>query len=254
MMETVAPIIRRKVYEQVAEHLMGQITEGRLKPGDAIPTERDLTRSYRVGRSSVREALRMLESQGLIKSLGSGTFVVDGGHHLLHQSLHLLLALDKVNLQELYEVRKVIEAEAAALAAARRTADNLIRIRQAVEQMAAGLGSQEQFSAADLSFHLEVAAATRNRVITHVMNGIRDLLHRALASVYRIPGTPARVIEEHRAIARAIEAGRADAARREMLQHLARVEDDIRSVLAPAADPGQDRAGSRGVRADHGAR
>lgn len=224
-------ITRRKVYELVAEHLTGQITAGRLKPGETVPTERDLTESYRVGRSSVREALRMLESQGLIRPLGNGTFVVAGDQHLLNQSLRLLFALDKVNLGELYEVRKILEVEAAALAAARRSDEHLRRIEQTIEQMAAGLTSQERFSEADLRFHLELAAATRNRVITRMMEGIRDLLHRSLASIYQIPGSPARTLEQHRDIVRAVAAGSADGARAAMRQHLTRVEQDIRGVL-----------------------
>ncbi len=225
-------IARRKVYELVAEHLVGEMGGGRLKPGDAVPTERDLTQSYRVGRSSVREALRMLESQGLIKSVGNGAFVVAGDQQLLSQSLRLLLALDRVSLHELYEVRKILEVEAAALAAARRTDEHLRRLEQTIAEMAAGLDSQERHSEADLRFHLEVAAATGNRVIMRVMDGIRDLLHRTLASIYQIPGSPARTLEQHRTIAHAIRTGPADAARDAMRRHLVRVEQDIREVLS----------------------
>ncbi len=230
------PITRRKVYELVAEDLVGRITAGHLKPGEGVPTERDLTRSYRVGRSSVREALRMLESQGLIRSLSNGALVVAGDRHLLNQSLRLLLALDEVNLNELYEVRKILEVEAAALAATRRSDDHLRRIEQTLEQMAAGLHSQERYSEADLRFHLELAAATRNRVIVRMMEGIRDLLHRSLASIYQIPGSPARTLEQHRAIVRAVAAGSADGARAAMRQHLTRVEQDIRGVLEDTAE------------------
>src|SRR5437764_15404590 len=72
------PIERRKVYELIADHLLSEIGERRLQPGDVIPPERELTRLYRAGRSSVREALRMLESRGVISSVGSGSFVVSG--------------------------------------------------------------------------------------------------------------------------------------------------------------------------------
>ncbi len=249
-------ITRRKVYELVAEHLLGEMSEGRMKPGDAIPTERDLTQSYRVGRSSVREALRMLESQGLIRSLGNGAFVVTGDRHLLNQSLRLLLALDEVNLHELYEVRKILEAEAAALAATRRSDEHLRRIEQTIEQMAAGLNSQELYSRADLQFHLELAAATRNRVIVRMMEGIRDLLHRTLASVYLIPGSPARTLEQHRSILDAIVSGSPDAARSAMLRHLTRVEEDIHSMRVadprvPGSDEGEEIAGRHSGRPKH---
>ncbi len=72
------PIERRKLYELIAEQLLTQISERRLRPGDPIPTERELTHLYRAGRSSVREALRMLESKGVIEAVGGGSFTVAG--------------------------------------------------------------------------------------------------------------------------------------------------------------------------------
>ncbi len=242
-MAMAGPIERRKVYELVAEQLHRQISSGTLSPGATVPTERALTQAYRVGRSSVREALRMLESQGLIEAVGNGSFVVAGDQHLLNHSLRLLLALDKVNLQELYEVRKTLEVEAAALAAVRRTDEDLGRMEQAIAHMEAGLDVPDRFSEADLRFHLDIAAATRNRVIFHMMNGIRDLLQRSLASVSRIPGSPARFIAQHRAIKDAIAAGLPDTARAAMLDHLARVEEDVRGILA--GPPGGSPAGER---------
>jgi len=233
------PIERRKVYELLAEQLRRQISSGALKPGDGVPTERALTQAYRVGRSSVREALRMLESQGLIEAVGNGSFVVAGEQQLMNHSLRLLLALDKVNLLELYEVRKILEAEAAVLAAVRRSNEDLVRMEQAINHMMAGLDTPDQFSQADLRFHLDIAAATRNRMIFHMMNGIRDPLQRSLASVARIPGSPARFLAQHRAIKEAITAGLPDAARAAMLDHLARVEEDVRSILVgpPGGSP-----------------
>ena len=73
---TYEPIERQKVYELIAENLLAQIAGRRLKPGDALPPERELTQRYQAGRSSVREALRMLESKGLIESVGNGSFAV----------------------------------------------------------------------------------------------------------------------------------------------------------------------------------
>src|SRR3990170_256426 len=83
------PIERRTVYELVAERLLEHISQRRLRPGDALPTERELTQVYHVGRSSVREALRMLQSNGLIKPAGKGVFVVAEFANPLNHSLHL---------------------------------------------------------------------------------------------------------------------------------------------------------------------
>jgi len=226
-----APIERRKVYDQLAERLLARIKERRLRPGDPLPTERELTRLYRVGRSSVREALRMLESQGLIKPAGHGSFVVAEYGNPLNHSLNLLLALKETSLRELFEVRKILEVEAAGLAARRRTAADLEAMGRAVDEMEQGLDAQERYIAADLRFHLTVTSATGNKVAVHMMHAIRGALQEALASIYHIPGSPQKSIAQHREILAAIAAGDAPGARRRMWQHLARVEGDIDAVL-----------------------
>ena len=83
------PLERRKVYEQISEQLLAQIGSRRLKPGDALPSERELTQSFGVGRSSIREALRMLESRGVITAANGGTFVVADASNPLESSLRL---------------------------------------------------------------------------------------------------------------------------------------------------------------------
>lgn len=231
MSQSVSPIERRKVYELIAEHLQGQIVGRKLKPGDLLPTERELSESYHVGRSSVREALRMLESKGLIEASDGAAFTVAEYGNPLSHSLRLLLALEEANLPELFEVRKILEVEAAGLAAMRRTDDDLAGMAAAIDDMEAGLSSQERYISADLRFHLGAAQATRNRIALYMMHAIRDPLHRALASIYHIPGSPQRSIMQHRAILDAVRAGDAEAARERMREHLLRVEGDIREAL-----------------------
>ena len=154
-----APIDRRKTYELVAERLIEQIGQRRLKPGDVLPPERELVRAYRVGRSSVREALRMLESKGLISSNGNGTFSVARLSNPLNESLDLLVTLEEGSYAELFEVRRFVEGEAAALAASRRTKAQLGRLEDEITAMEDGLSSEERFIDADLRFHLTVAEA-----------------------------------------------------------------------------------------------
>jgi GntR family transcriptional repressor for pyruvate dehydrogenase complex len=183
--------------------------------------------SYGVGRSSVREALRMLESRGLIQNRGNGTFAVADYRRPLDQSLDVLLAVDGVDYVELFEVRRILEGEAAALAAERRTTEHLEDMEAAVEDMVAGLGTEERFIEADLRFHLTVAAATGNRVLVHLMDAVRGLLLRSLASSYHIKGSPERAVKMHRQILAAVETGAATRARRRMQDHVAQVEGDI---------------------------
>jgi GntR family transcriptional regulator, transcriptional repressor for pyruvate dehydrogenase complex len=221
------PIERKKVYELVAERLVQEISDRRLNPGDELPRERNLAESYGVGRSSVREALRMLESRGLIASPGGGRLVVADYANPLNQSLALLLRMHDGDLGELFEIRRILEVESAGLAAQRRSSQDLEAMRAAQLSMQDGIASAERYVDGDVRFHLAVAAATHNRVATYMMRAIRDVLHRALLSIYQIQGSPERSLGQHRQILNAIAARRSDQARERMRQHLLRVELDV---------------------------
>jgi GntR family transcriptional repressor for pyruvate dehydrogenase complex len=228
-----APIERRKVYELIAEQLLSQIGERRLQPGDALPPERELTRLYGAGRSSVREALRMLESRGLIEPVGNGSFVVAGYTNPLNSSLQLLLSLDQASMHDIYELRRILECEAAALAAERRTDAHLSLMGDAIGEMAEGLrtGDGERYIDADLAFHLAIAEATQNGLVLHSMSAVRDVVRRALIEIFPIPGSPQRSLDQHRTIRAAIADGDAERARAEMRTHLVRVESDVERTL-----------------------
>jgi len=218
------------VYEQVAEQLLGQIGARRLKPGDVLPPERELTESFGVGRSSIREALRMLESQGVISAANGGSFVVADAANPLNSSLRLMFTLDdRTGLHDLFELRRILEVEAAALAAERHGVQHLDEMDAATSEMESSLADSggDRFIDADLRFHLAVAEATGNRLVLHSMQAVRDVVRRALITVYSIPQSPESAVVEHRAVRAAIASGDAARARQEMTNHLVRVESDV---------------------------
>lgn len=226
------------MYELVADRLVDDITARRLKPGDPIPAERQLAETLAVGRSSIREALRMLESRGLIASAGHGTFIVAEYGNPLNASLALLVEMGDGDLHQLFEVRKVLEVEMAGLAAERRTDEDVQRMRAAIAAMDTGIGSAERYITGDLEFHQAVVAATGNRIARSMMYAIRDVMRRALLSIYQIPGSPERSMEQHHQILEAVVAGRPDDARARMREHLLRVEGEIESFRPPGRPPG----------------
>jgi GntR family transcriptional regulator, transcriptional repressor for pyruvate dehydrogenase complex len=225
------PLERRKVYEQVAEQLLGQIGSRRLKPGDTLPPERELTETFGVGRSSIREALRMLESQGVITSANGGTFVVAQAANPLNSSLRLVFTLDeRTGIHDLFELRRIIDCEAAALAAERRTDEHLEAMDAAMAEMEESLRSDahgDRFIDADLRFHLAVAEATGNRMLLHSVEAVRDVVRRALMTVFFIPQSPESAVVEHRRVRAAISDGDPGRARDAMRDHLTRVETDV---------------------------
>ena len=169
----------------------------------------------------------MLESQGLIEARGNGAFTVSHARNTLNQSLELLLSVAEADLHELFEIRRILEGECAALAAERRREADLVRMRAAIAEMESGIGSEDDYIAADLEFHLTIAEATGNRVAAHLMHALRDQLHRALGTVYQIPHSAERSLAQHREIVEAIGARRPDEARASMQAHIGRVEREI---------------------------
>lgn len=224
------PVDRRKVYEQVAEQLLAQIGARNLRPGDALPSERELTESFGVGRSSIREALRMLESQGVITSANGGAFVIADASNPLNSSLQLVFTLDsETGIHDLFELRRIIDCEAAALAAVRRGDEHLQQMDAAIAEMEEALANgarDEQFISADLRFHLAIAEATGNRLILYSMQAARDVVRQALEQVVNVPRSPESAIVEHRAVLEAVTARNPDWARNAMRDHLQRVERD----------------------------
>lgn len=169
----------------------------------------------------------MLESKGVIRSEANGSFTVAEFGNPLNHSLDFLLSVEEADYGELFEVRRILEGEAAALAASRRLDTEVDRMAAEVDAMEVGLGSEEGFITADLRFHLTIAEASRNRLIVHLMHAIRALLQRSLASSYHIPGSPEGAIEMHRLILEAIGERRPEEARQRMQEHVSRVERDI---------------------------
>lgn len=221
-----APIARQKTYELVAQRLLELMSAGRLEPGDAVPAERELAQAYGVGRSSIREALRMLEFKGMIRASGNGGFTVAAFGDTLNRSLDFLLSVDQADFRELFEVRHMLEAEAAALAAERHLEPDLAEMARQIAAMQSSLSSETAFIDADLRFHMAVAQATRNRLIVHLMHAIRTQLQASLASSFHVAGLPEHAIEMHRAILDAIAAREPGEARRRMHEHVSRVALD----------------------------
>jgi GntR family transcriptional repressor for pyruvate dehydrogenase complex len=216
----VSPIERPNTYELLAQRLLDRIASGEIAGGDPLPSERELVERFGVGRSSVREALRVLESKGLIHQKGKGRFVAAQPQNPLNSSLQVLLELQEVSRDELFEVREVLEGETAAFAAERRTDEDVLAIAGTIDAMVAGLDSAERYIDGDLQFHLAIARASRNRIALHMMHAIREILRRSLLALYEVPGGPAGSVAHHRLILEAIVARDPDAARERMREHL----------------------------------
>jgi DNA-binding FadR family transcriptional regulator len=210
----------------VAAELRARVVEGMLPPGSRLPNEATLAREFGVSRPTLREALRSLAAQDLIrtaKGAGGGSYVtlpsVEGVSSFLHSSIALMADAEDVTLENLLEARGLVEIPAARLAALRRESDDLERLRAAIPEQPLRLGPAAQF-AYNQDFHSLVIDCCDNTLLALAAQPIFGVLQRNLARSKLGPRFHRTINEQHRAIAAAIESADADAAAGEMQAHL----------------------------------
>ncbi len=223
-----APIQRvRKAYEQVYDQLRELIMSGELARGERLPNEAVLARDFGVSRGTVREALRVLAAQNLIrtaKGAGGGSFVtlptVDHISEFLQANIGLLSESQDVSLEEFLEARELLEVFAARRAAARRAPRDIERMRDTIVDDPNGLSNEERFFY-NKEFHSAVLDASSNTLLCIAAQPIFSVLQTNLSRSELGAGFPAHVNDDHREILEAIEAGDADLAAERMRSHMA---------------------------------
>jgi DNA-binding FadR family transcriptional regulator len=215
-----------KAYEQVAERLRERVVSGDLPPGARLPNESVLAQDFAVSRATVREALRSLAAQNMIrtaKGAGGGSYVtspsVDGVSDFLHSSIALMAHAEDVTLEQLIEARELLEVPAARLAAERRRAELVERLEEAIPEKPLRLGTQEQF-VYNRDFHSLVLDGCGNPLLVMAAQPIFTILQTNLARSALGVRFHHSINEHHRGITAAIAAGDAPAAGEEMLAHL----------------------------------
>lgn len=178
-----------RVFRRVVDHVQGAIASGDLKPGDRLPSERELSEQFGIGRSSVREALRVLEDMGLVRSTPRdlrGPLILQASAEPIRRSMAMLASTSMLDLGQLVQLRMIADSSANLLAATRRTDAHLIKIERSIARMheCIRLGYPE-FSQADLDFHDAISEACRNPLV-QVYGGVTreavlNLINRKIA-------------------------------------------------------------------------
>jgi len=258
------PIPRISLTEEIVRRLVNWILEENLRPGDKLPSERELISRFSVGRSSLREAIRILHAIGLVKvSVGEGMFVGHGDLSLIAQPLTLGLLMGEQSRNELIETRRLVEIETAGLAAKRATEEDIETIRAHLETMRGTQGMPDRYAQADLEFHLAIARGAHNRILYNLLHALRHIVGSLISKVvldYDANYMP-QSFKVHVPIFEAIRARDPQNARRAMANHLDRLEERLTAAISrgqgrgesprPAANAGRN-AGTRspGVQRD----
>ena len=216
---------RRRLYQDVVGQIQGFVRQGILKPGDRLPSEREMAERLKVSRSSIREAIRTMELQGLVESRpGAGTYIRAESLDALISIISSSVDRIKNSAKDIHEIRCLLEPEVAALAVERATEDDLKRIVEAIEDQERQIAGGHTGIEADTAFHFAVAQSTQNWGLLIIVSILEDALGDSRDRTFQEPARARGSLVSHREVLEAIRSGDAPAARSAMSRHLMEVE------------------------------
>ena len=229
---------RNRLYNNIFEELQQRIRHGDWLPGDRLPSITQLAKEFQVGAGTIREALRSLQSIGLIKiEHGSGVYIT-GARPSTELSSHFQKVGDGL-LLALAETRRILEPELASLAAERGTDEELTEIEGLVRQMEEEDKNGNDFAELDVLFHRQIAHAARNPILYQTMEGVSDLFLESRRAILLDPNALLRALRYHALIAEALKLRNAPQARLLMQGHMNSMLDE---VLASEARKGEKQS------------
>ena len=218
------PVVKPRLHDQISEQINKLIAEGFLKPGDRLPSERELAERFKVSRNSVRDALRTLEAKGLVEiRQGDGTYIRDTTATELYQTMVDILAMKKETIREIMQVRKILEPGIAYYAAQNATSDNLKALEEILTKQEAKAAIGDPGVEEDSQFHYLIAQMTGNGFLVSLLQLINESIKDTRDIVLRYPDTRSATRVGHRRILEALTAGNAEQARAAMLAHVEEV-------------------------------
>lgn len=220
LMESVKPVVRTGLSEQVAVQIADMIAAGRWKPGEKLPSEAELCKAFGISRPSVREALKSLAFAGLVDMrTGQGTYVAEGPSKFLDRLCTHGLLNSQESVEDLTAARLAIEGELAALCAQRATPGQLSELEDLVKRIRECRNGDEYLEL-DLQFHLSIAAFSRSQILAQLLRAIRGLLQEVIRKSAQLPGDQELTYQQHHKVWRAIAERNPRRARSAMRNHL----------------------------------
>lgn len=235
-MMDIPKISNRKIYEEITEHIKQEIMSGSLSPGEKLPSTKELSERYAVGRSTTREALSALKAMGLIEiRQGEGCYVrTIGPKDVDIPDLSLLMSRETI--LELLEARKSLEVSNAGIAAIKRTDEDLRLFADILLRMSSHLGDEEMGEQTDLQFHRTLAGATHNSIMVRLLNSISGPMQDSIRDarrtmLYANRSEAGTLHRQHLAIFEAVRLRDEEQARDRMREHLDHVESVLKKYL-----------------------
>jgi GntR family transcriptional repressor for pyruvate dehydrogenase complex len=217
---------KKRAYEDIVKQIRHLVEKGRLKRGDQLPTERDLSETFKVSRATVREAIFSLETMKLVdRRQGDGTYVIASSEEALIQPLATTLFHEKDDLIDIFFLRKIIEPEVAQLAAENTTPEEINELEEVLREQEEEVVKGKDPIQADSEFHHQLARMARNRVLERLLLALLDLLSKTREKYLQTEERKQKSIQGHREILMAVKNGNSKGAQQAMHRHLQNVED-----------------------------
>lgn len=221
-----------KISEQIVDQFKRLIADGKLKPGDKLPPERELIKQLGVSRPSLREALNALVAMGLLEvKQAKRTYVKSVTSKLIEDPLSLLIKADTQKIFDLIEVRKAVETWAAYHAAERASMEDLSELDTILQKMKIAFEEGLSWTKEDADFHLAIAKATHNTIQMHIMSAIYDLLRASMVKIFADRDKAKQLMNHHQKIFDAIQSRSPEKARKRTLEHLNYVESVVKKSI-----------------------
>jgi GntR family transcriptional regulator, transcriptional repressor for pyruvate dehydrogenase complex len=222
----ITPIKKTRVAEEVADRIRVLMLDGTFPAGQPLPSERHLAERFGVSRGSIRDALRTLETIGLLETRhGQGTFPHELSVDRLVAPLASVMAYRADLQDELMDVRRMFEPAVAHAAAVRATDEDIADLQRILETQRQKLRSGESAITEDTAFHAVLARATRNRVVMSIMATLNDLLVESRTHSLEQKGRPARSMDGHEAVVAALRRRDPEGASQAMCTHIDQIAD-----------------------------
>jgi GntR family transcriptional repressor for pyruvate dehydrogenase complex len=241
--------MRHALTQQVADLLAERIVSGEFPEESLLPSERQLCEELEVSRTVIREAVKTLESRGLVRiERGRGTIVQEPQFGPLADALKLLIRRRKHLVDDLLEIRKILEVHMVMRAAERRTDMNIKKMERCLEEMRESPNKPQGYVSADLAFHMEIARATQNPVLLVLLEPLSDLSLESRRTSYLGPKVVKLRAQQHEEILTCIRRRDGEGAQAAMSKHLDDTECDLHRRLPPprAMPPARNRRAANG--------